>query len=820
MKISYNWLKKYLDFNLSVNETADILTDIGLEVESTELFEPIKGGLKSVVVGKVVNCVKHPDADKLHVTKVDVGNNEILQIVCGAPNVAIGQTVLVAKVGAKLYFSDGKELEIKKAKIRGIPSEGMICAEDELGIGDSHDGILVLSDDIQVGIEASELFYTTNDYIFEIGLTPNRTDAMSHYGVARDLAAALTKRKRGVFKAFLPEIAPVKTRSIQNPIEIIVKDSDNCPRYAGVYFKNLQVEESPDWLKSFLKSMGMKPINNIVDITNFVMLETGQPLHAFDAEKIIGEKIIVRPNKAETFVTLDEVERKMTGRELMICNEKEEMCMAGIFGGLDSGVSSNTKSIFLESAYFNSVSVRKSSKHHGLKTDSSFRFERGADPNMVPYALMRAAQLISAVCPDSKYSKISDVYPNPMQRVKIACTYDSVTKLIGKDISSKTILSILETLDFEICTQDRKGFKAFAPLYRVDVTRESDVVEEILRIYGFNSVEIPETLNYSLTFSDKLNVKKEQYKEKVSNFLSARGFYEAMNNSLTKLEYVEKFDIIKKDEIVKVLNPLSKDLELLRPSLLPGLLENMLLNQNYQTQNVRLFEFGKEYLSRPLFQNMAVEKKYSEKEVLALLISGNEKPENWKYSSDKVEFFNIKQYAEHILSSFGILEKLKSVVVSNGTYSSAFKYVDDLNNEYAICSVIHPRILKNFDIKQAVYYAEFAWSKIIDLAVKKSVKYNDVVNFQPVRRDLALLLDENISYKEVKNIAVSVLDKSLKEINLFDVYQGDKLPANKKSYAVSFILQDSSKTMTDAQITSLMDKLVLTFKEKLGAELR
>jgi phenylalanyl-tRNA synthetase beta chain len=820
MKISYNWLKKYLDFNLSVNDTADILTDIGLEVESTELFEPIKGGLKGVVVGKVVNCVKHPDADKLHVTKVDIGNIDLLQIVCGAPNVALGQTVLVATIGSVLYFSDGKELEIKKAKIRGIPSEGMICAEDELGIGDSHDGILILADDIPVGTKASELFYTANDFIFEIGLTPNRTDAMSHYGVARDLAAALTKRKRGVYKAFLPEILPIKTRSIQNPIEIVVKDAENCPRYAGVYIKNLQVGDSPNWLKYFLKSMGMKPINNIVDITNFVMLETGQPLHAFDAAKIKGEKIVVRPNKAETFVTLDEVKRKMSGRELMICNEKEEMCIAGIFGGLDSGVSVNTKSIFLESAYFNPVSVRKSSKYHGLKTDSSFRFERGADPEMVPYALFRAAQLISEICPNVKYSKISDVYPNPMQRVKIACSYDAIAKLIGKDIPSKIILSIMESLDFEIVAQGRKGFEVLAPLYRVDVTRESDVVEEILRIYGFNSVEVPETLNYSLAFSDKLNIKKEQYKEKVSNFLSANGFYEAMNNSLTKLEYAEKFDVIKIDEIVKVLNPLSKDLELLRQSLLPGLLENLLLNQNYQTQNVFLYEFGKEYSFRPLFQNMAVEKKYSEKEVLALLMSGNEKPENWKYPAVKVDFYNAKKYVDQIISSFGVLEKLTTVEVSNGTYSSAIKYVDSLNNVYAVCSVIHPRVLKHFDIKQPVYYAEFVWSKLIDLSVKKSVKYNDVVNFQPVRRDLALLLDENISYKDVKDLAECVLDKLLKDVNLFDVYQGDKLPANKKSYAVSFVLQDSSKTMTDNQITKLMDKLVVTFKEKLGAELR
>ncbi len=820
MKISYNWLKKYLDFNLSVSETAEILTDIGLEVESTELHEPIKGGLKGVVVGKVEKCVKHPDADKLKVTKVDIGEFEPLQIVCGASNVAEGQTVLVATVGTNLYFSDGNELSIKKTKIRGIPSEGMICAEDELGIGDSHDGIMILPDNIEIGRNASELFYTDNDYVFEIGLTPNRTDAMSHYGVARDLAAALTKRKRRIFKANLPEISRIQTRAIQNPIEIVIQDSENCARYAGIYFKNISVGESPVWLKSFLKSMGMKSINNIVDVTNFVMLETGQPLHAFDAAKIIGEKIVVRHCKSAEFVTLDEVSRKMTGRELMICNAKEEMCMAGIFGGLHAGVTSNTTSMFLESAYFNPVSVRKSAKHHGLKTDSSFRFERGTDPEMVTYALQRAAQLITELCPEAKFSKISDVYPEPLKRVNIPCSFSKIRELIGKDLANKTVFTILESLDFEISQVTNSGFHALTPLYRVDVTREVDVIEEILRIYGFNSIDIPDTLNYSLIFSDKTNLKREQLKEKISNYLSANGFYEAMNNSLTKSEYADKFVYETIDEVVKIINPLSKELEIMRQSLLPGLLENMLLNQNYQQSDVRLFEFGKEYFYRPLFKNLDVDKKYSEKEVFALLVSGNECPENWKLPTAKSDFFSIKTYVERILEMMGVSRRLSVVDFSNDIFKDALKYIDNTSNVIATCGVLHPKMAKYFDLKQSVFYAEFSWKRLSDLSMRNCVKYDDVVNYQPVRRDLALLLDKSVTYADVHDLAKRILGKSVKNINIFDVYEGDKIPSNKKSYALSFVLQDNLKTMTDKDITSLMDRLVEAYKNQLGAELR
>lgn len=820
MKISYNWLKKYLDFNLSVSETSEILTDIGLEVESAELYEPIKGGLEGVLVGKVMKCVKHPDADKLQVTKVDIGTSEPLQIVCGAPNVAEGQTVLVATIGTKLFFSDGNELLIKKAKIRGIPSEGMICAEDELGIGESHEGILVLSDAFEVGKKASEMFFTENDTVFEIGLTPNRSDAISHYGVARDLAAALSMRKKVIFTAKLPDVSSFKPEIKKNPISIVINDAENCSRYAGVFFKNIRVGESPEWLKSFLRSMGMKPINNIVDITNFVMLETGQPLHAFDAKKIAGDKIVVRKSKLKEFVTLDEVSRKMSGRELMICNENEEMCMAGVFGGLDSGVSMKTTSIFLESAYFNPVSVRKSAKFHGLKTDSSFRFERGVDPEMIPYALHRASQLISELCSEVKYSTVQDVYPAPIQRVKILCSFDRINALIGKEISSKRVISILESLDFEIFNVGKFGFETFAPLYRVDVTREADVIEEVLRIYGFNSIDIPEKLNYSLLFSDKVNLKKERLKETVSSYLSSNGFYEAINNSLSKSEYVEIFDIINAGELIKILNPLSKDLEIMRQSLLPGLLENVLLNQNYHQSDIRLFEFGKEYRHNSLFNNLEVNKQYNEKEVLALVLTGNEKPENWKYSSEKTDIFTVKLYIEKIIKFAGLTQKLTSQSFSNSTFKDGIQYVDSMNNVIALCGILHPKVAKYFDIKQSVYYAEIRWKNFSEMSVNKSVKFNDIVKYQPVRRDLALLLNSHISYDEVYGIASKTLGKMVKDINIFDVYEGEKLPQGKKSYALSFILQDSVKTMTEKEITLAMDRLVKAYQEQLGGELR
>lgn len=820
MKISYNWLKQYISTELTVSEISELLTDIGLEVESIEEFEPIKGGLKGIVVGKVLNCVKHPDADRLHVTKVNIGQAEHLQIVCGAPNVAEGQTVLVATIGTKLYSKDGSDFEIKRSKIRGLPSEGMICAEDELGLGNSHAGIMVLSSDIPAGTLGSDLYYTKNDYVYEIGLTPNRSDAMSHFGVARDLAAAIQCRHQSLLTANLPNIDSFKPELGKNPISVELKDFENCPRYSGLFIDHLKIGESPDWLKNSLKSMGLNPINNIVDITNFIMLETGQPLHAFDSKKLANQSIIVRKANPQKFTTLDGVERQLNGSELMICDAEKELCIAGVFGGLDSGVSSITTSIFLESAFFNPVSIRKSSKLHGLKTDSSFRFERGADPEITLYALKRAALLISELCPDAKYSEISDTYPIPLSKPKITLNIENLWSLVGKKIPVSVIKTILKSLDFEILQETESSFELNSPLYRTDVTREADVIEEILRIYGFNSIEIPEKLNYTLLSKSELMNQKVKYKETISNWLSSNGFYESINNSLTKSDYFEKIEFLKKEEAVQLLNPLSKELEFMRQSLLPGLLENILLNQNYQNTNVRLFEFGKHYNYFSLFKENDVTRKYKEKEFLSIIICGSENTENWKNPIYKSDFYTIKSIIEQLVKLSNIQDKLSLKSFSDNQFKEGIAYIDYSNQTVLKCGIIHPKLLKYFDVKQEVFYSEIDWKLFYDLSTKKTVKYSELINFQPVRRDLALLIDKNVSFDEIKKIAVHCIGRLLKEINIFDVYEGDKIPKDKKSYALSFVFQDKEKTMTDIEINIVMNKLIKAFKTSINAELR
>ena len=820
MKISYNWLKQYISTELTVSEISELLTDIGLEVESVEEYEPIKGGLKGIVVGKVLNCVKHPDADRLHVTKVNVGETEPLQIICGAPNVAEGQTVLVATIGTKLYSKDGSDFEIKRSKIRGLPSEGMICAEDELGLGTSHVGIMVLSSDIPAGTAGSDLFYTKNDYVYEIGLTPNRSDAMSHFGVARDLAAAIQCRHQTLIKANLPNIDIFKPLLGKNPISVELKDKESCPRYSGLFIDNLRISESPDWLKNSLKAMGLNPINNIVDITNYVMLETGQPLHAFDSKKLVNQEIKVRKANPSKFVTLDGVERQLSGSELMICDAEKELCMAGVFGGIDSGVSSMTTSIFLESAFFNPISIRKSSKLHGLKTDSSFRFERGTDPEMTLYALKRAALLVSEICPEAKYSEISDTYLNPLNKHLITLNIETLWSLIGKKIPTNVIKEILESLDFEILNNLESSFEINAPLYRTDVTREADVIEEILRIYGFNSIEIPEKLNYTLVPKSEGMNQKEKYKEKISNWLSSNGFYESINNSLTKSDYFDKIDFLKKSDAVQILNPLSKELEFMRQSLLPGLMENILLNQNYQNSNIRLFEFGKHYNYFSLFKENDVTRKYKEKEFLSIIVCGSENSENWKNPIQKSDFYTIKSIAEQLLKLSKTEEKLSLKSFTDKQFKEGIAYFDYSNQTVLKCGIIHPKLLKYFDVKQDVFFLEIDWKLFYDLSSKQSVKYRELVNFQPVRRDLALLIDKNISFDEIKKAAVQCVGRLLKEINIFDVYEGDKIPKDKKSYALSFIFQDKEKTMTDIEINIVMNKLIKVFKTSINAELR
>ncbi len=820
MKISYNWLKKYITFDLSVSETSEILTDIGLEVESIEKFEPIKGELKGVVVGKVTSCVKHPDADKLHVAKVNIGEAEPLQIVCGAPNIALNQTVLVATIGTKLFFKTGNELEIKKTKIRGLSSEGMICAEDELGIGQSHAGIMVLPDHFEVGKKASEIFDTESDYIFEIGLTPNRSDAMSHYGVARDISAALNCRLNKKMHALLPMIKNFKPSINENPISIEIKDIENCLRYSGIYIENISVLKSPDWIKKSLKSVGINSINNIVDVTNFIMLETGQPLHAFDAKKIKGNKIIVRKANPKLFVTLDDVERKLNGSELMICDAQNELCIAGIYGGIDSGVSENTTSIFIESAYFNSVSIRKSSKLHGLKTDSSFRYERGGDPEITLYALKRVTNLLSEQFNNIKYSIISDIYPNPIKRRKINLDIKNLWSLIGKEIPFETIKTILISLDFEILAENDNSFEMLAPLYRTDVTREADVIEEVLRIYGFNSIEIPEKLSYTPNYNSETNELKKNLKENISNWLSSIGFYESINNSLSKSEYLEKFDFSNKTDAVKILNPLSKELEIMRLSLLPGLLENVLLNQNYQQTDVKLYEFGKHYSYNHLFTEYDVTRKYQEKEFLSMIICGNDNPENWKYPIVKSDFFSIKRIVEDLLNFTHTKNKLKTSPINSKLIKEGIQYCWSDEQPIIKCGTIHPKILKQFDIKQEVFFVEIDWKLFSDLAIKQTVQFNEINNFQPVKRDLALLIDKKIEFAEISSIAKQSVGKLLKDVKLFDIYEGDKIPSGKKSYAIRFTFQNNERTMTEIEINKVMDKLIKSLNTAINFEIR
>lgn len=820
MKISYNWLKSYIDVDCSVEELSDILTDIGLEVEGLEHFETIKGGLKGVVVGKVLECEKHPDADRLHVTKVEMGDGKVSQIVCGAPNVAQGQTVLVASVGTKLYGEDEKEFEIKKAKIRGVASEGMICSEIELGIGDSHEGILVIDDKHKAGTKASDIYEVKSDYIFEIGLTPNRSDAISHFGIARDVAAALSIRNNINIEAKLPQNEKFNPQIEKSPIDIDLVELDHCPRYSGIYIKNIEVKESPEWIKNYLESVGLGSINNIVDITNFIMLEIGQPLHAFDAAKIDGNKVVVRKANKGKFTTLDGVERELKGSELMICNAQTEMCIAGVYGGLDSGVSENTTEIFLESATFDAVSVRKTSKLHGLKTDSSFRFERGADPNINIYAIERAIQLFSEVCPKIEYSNVVDAYPNVIKPVRITLKYDELNKVVGKEIPQEIVEKILNRLDFTIISKSETALEIDSPLYRVDVTREIDVVEEILRIYGYNSVEIPTKVKYSITQSEDFMAPKLKLKDRISEWFSARGLYEAMNNSLTKSEYYEKFKFLNPDLAVKIINPLSRDLEFMRQSLLPGLLENILLNNNYQQQNVRLFEFGREYYINDKDAQEDISKMYKEKEMFAFVISGTHNSENWKYGEEKLDLYSALAIVNDLLGMLNLNKEFVIETQADAMFSEGVIYQNRRGDLLAKAGKVHPRILKHFDIKAEVFYAEIDWELLAKVLHGRKSNYKALVNYQAVRRDLSLLIDKKVSFAELEKLAYANSKNLLREVNLFDVYEGDKIAEDKKSYAVSFKFQNPNGTMTDAEINALMDKIIEVYTSKLGAVLR
>ena len=806
MKISYNWLKEYIDIDLDATTVARYLTDTGLEVEGIEHVESVKGGLKGIVIGEVLTKEQHPNADRLSITTVNIGQEEALKIVCGAPNVEAGQKVPVATIGTVLY-SDNESFKIKKGKIRGEVSEGMICAEDEIGLGDSHEGILVLDSNAKVGQLASEYFNIETDIVFEIGLTPNRSDAMSHLGVARDLVAVLNHNNIKCQLNFA-DISAFKEGS-EEPLFIEVKDEKLCPRYAGISIKNVKVKASPDWLQKRLKSIGLTPINNVVDITNFVLHETGQPLHAFDAKKIEKNTVIVQQLKDKTkFTTLDDVDRELSSEDLMICDGKNQpMCIAGVFGGKNSGVEKNTTEVFLESAYFNPVSVRKTAKRHVLSTDASFRFERSVDPNLVIYALKRATLLIEDICEGSISSYIIDLYPNKIKDTNIELNFNKVDKLIGEKIDTDTITSILKSLDIKITKEDKDKLLLSVPPYRVDVTREEDVVEEILRIYGYNNIHIPTQLKSSIVYSDKLD---EDYLQNIiSDLLSNNGFNECMNNSLSKSSFSELITEIKLDEQVKLLNPLSQDLDGMRQSLLFSGLESIAYNLNRKNHNLSFYEFGKTY--------QIINSKYIEKKKLILLACGNEKSESWNQQDKKKDFFWIKQKVEHILKRLG-LHNLKgnnndlSYLVD--AYSFNFK-----KNRIADFGFVNKATLKAFGIKTDVLYAELDWDLIVK-HIHSKTKYSEVNKYPSVRRDLALLLDKDIKFSKLNSLAKQTETNLLKSVNLFDVYEGDKLPKNKKSYALSFILEDKENTLTDSQIDGVMDKLINTFEQKVGAVVR
>lgn len=819
MKISYNWLKEYVDTDLSAEETGKLLTDCGLEVEVIEKYETIKGGLKGIVIGEVKTKEKHPDADRLNITTVDIGTGTLLHIVCGAANVAAGQKVVVATIGAIVYPTTGEPFEIKKSKIRGQVSEGMICAEDEIGLGASHEGIMVLNEDAVIGTPASSYFQLDTDEVFEIGLTPNRADATSHIGVARDLVACLNCKKiknkedDSVVLKF-PDVGAFQVDNNQFPITVSVEDESACPRYSGLTIRNIKVGASPDWLKNRLKSIGIRSINNIVDITNYVLHELGQPMHAFDADKIKGNKIIVKKLKeGSKFTTLDGIDRSLASEDLMICDgEETPLSIAGVFGGMHSGITNETASVFLESAYFNSASIRKSSKKHGLKTDASFRYERGADPNMTIFALMRAALLIKEIAGGEIASDIIDIYPNKILNFKVAFSFRNCDQLVGKHIDIGIIKNIIHSLGIDIEQEGKDALLLSVPPFKVDVQREQDVVEEVLRIYGYNNVDIPTTLNSSITFGEKPD--KEKIQNTVSELLSNNGFSEIMCLSLTKAEYSEKLPSLNPEQHILMMNPLSSDLNALRQTLLFGGLEAINYNQNRKKTDLKLYEFGKTY------QGIKKGEKtdYVETKHLSVFVTGNKQPESWNSKNQEVTFYSIKGIVEGVLERLNITFRSKEY--TGDLLSSGMTLIWNKKRMVDFGSVAKP-ILKLMDIKQEVFYADFNWDVVLEaLVANKEIMYSEVPKFPEVKRDLALLIDRAIQFEQLQALAYQTEKSFLKNVSLFDVYEGNKLPDGKKSYALSFILQDENATLTDKQIEKIMEKLMKTYKEKAGAEIR
>ena len=803
MKISLNWLSQYIQIDKSPQQLADLLTQSGLEVEGVEKHEKVKGGLAGLVIGEVLQCEKHPGADKLSLTKVDIGEGEAKSIVCGAPNVAAGQKVIVAPVGATLYPAGGEPFQIKKAKIRGEVSEGMICAEDEIGLGTSHDGILVLDTDLPNGTPASTFFNLDDDYILEIGLTPNRGDAASHIGVARDLKALLKK------EICLPDVSAFSIDNHSLPIKVQVENTQACPRYSGVTISQVTVGESPQWLKDRLLSIGLTPINNIVDITNFVLHETGQPLHAFDADKIAGGAVVVKTLPKDTeFITLDEKKRKLSAQDLMICDVKEGMCIAGVFGGLHSGVSASTQNIFLESAYFSPEYIRKTSNLHGLKTDASFRFERGADPNITIYALKRAALLIRELAGGKISSYIVDIYPEIIEDFRVGVQYKNVDRLIGKHIPRNTIVDILSRLDIKVEEKTDNGFEAIVPPYRGDVTREADVIEEILRIYGYDNIEISENVssNYHASFPER---DKSDYLLKAAELLAANGYFEIQTNSLTNPGYAGKIPSIDTSQGVGILNKLSEELGVLRQSMLFGGLEVIAYNISHRQRDLKLFEYGKTYAKNG--------RKYIEKEKLSIWSTGKYEPENWRHKSRPVEFHDFYLAVQKIINKFTVSD-----------YTSA-PFKDDIfavglkiflgGTEIARLGKIQKAITKQAGINQEVYYSEIDFDRLL-FENTGAFSFREISKFPEVRRDLSLVIDKKITFEEIKNVLQRKDFHLLKKVNVFDYYEGENLGAGKKAYALSFTLQDETKTLTDKVIDKVMSRLIEVYEKELGALIR
>ena len=795
MKISYNWLKDYLDIDIEPQKLSTILTGIGLEVESMEEWESVKGGLKGVVIGEVLTCKKHPDADKLSVTTVNIGTSDPLQIVCGAPNVAAGQKVPVAIQGT-FVFKGNESFEIKKSKIRGELSEGMICAEDELGLGSLHEGIMVLDESAVPGTPASEYFKIVKDTVFEIGLTPNRIDSGCHFGVARDLAAYLNINEGLTKKASLPSPDNFNPDNNDNPYEVIIENTIDCPRYSGITISGVRIAESPEWLKNKLRAIGLNPINNVVDITNFVQHEIGQPLHAFDADRIDGKKVIIRnlPDKSK-FITLDGMERTLSSKDLMICNVNEGMCIAGVFGGIKSGVTETTKNIFLESAYFNPVSIRKTARRHTLNTDASFRFERGADPARTVWALKRAILLIREIAGGKISSGIVDVYPEKINRVQIKISYKNITRLIGKKIEPETIKKITGLLDMKILNESAEGLDLEIPLYRVDVRRETDVIEEILRIYGYNNVEIDDHVNSTLYYPEKPD--REKLQNTIADMLTANGYAEIVCNSLNPGSFyeTEEFD---RDQLVMLANPLSSDLNAMRQSLIFGGLSSVAWNINRQNADLKLYEFGNCYFTRNSGKSVPAVSDFIENKSLDIFISGNRGKQRWNFKTTPTDFFNIKATTEMVLARLGLQSgDLHSDESNKKYFSESITYLSG-NKLIAEAGKISGYFLDKFDIGQAVYYAHIDWDLLMKLVKNHTVSYNELPKYPWVRRDLALLLDKEVKFEQIRDIALRTEKYILKNVNLFDVYESDSIGLNKKSYAVSFILRDETEN-TDRQ---------------------